>query len=86
MTAAAKDTSALKSLSGDLQVPTHSEVVGKADVAEEETGARTQRTAAVQVQPSEEGLAEIMSGRSIAQQRLATTCKDSLAEAWCRRR
>ncbi len=86
MTTAAKDTSALKSLSGDSQAPTYSEVVGKAEVVGEETGTCTRRAAAAQVQSSGERLAEKMSGRAIAQQGLATTCKDPYAEAKCRRR
>ena len=49
--------------------------------AGEEPGKRTQQTAGVWARASEEGFAEITSGRSQRQQGLVATCKDSLNEA-----
>jgi len=50
--------------------------VGKAEVVREETGMSTLRSAGGWVQASEEGLAEITSGRAIFQQGLTATCED----------
>ena len=54
--------------------------------AEEEPGKRTQPTAGVWAQASEDRFAEITSGRSREQQGLVTTCKDSSNEVTHRRR
>ena len=56
--------------------PTHSGL-GKAADTEEETGESTRCTVGVGDQASGERFAEIESGRSRGQQRLAATCKDS---------
>ena len=49
---------------------------GKANVLGEATGACTLGAAGVGVQTRREGLAEITSGRTVAQQGLTATCKD----------
>ncbi len=49
---------------------------GKANVLGEATGACTLGAAGAGVQTRREGLAEITSGRTIAQQGLTATCKD----------
>jgi hypothetical protein len=51
---------------------------GKAEVLWEETGECTTEAAGVGVQARRERFAEITSGRSLSQQRLTATCKDSL--------
>jgi hypothetical protein len=55
--------------------------VAKAVVVWEETGKCTTQAAGVEVQACRERFAEITSGRSYSQQRLAATCKDSLTKA-----
>ena len=56
-------------------------LLGKADVAGEVTGAGNLQTVVVGAQASQEGLAEITSGRARRQQWLVAICKDSLNEA-----
>ena len=51
-------------------------LTGKANVLGEATGACTLGAAGVGVQTRREGLAEITSGRTVAQQGLTATCKD----------
>lgn len=51
---------------------------GKAEVLWEETGKCTTEAAGVGVQGRRKRFAEITSGRSLSQQRLTATCKDSL--------
>src|SRR5882672_10334224 len=60
--------------------PTHREGLGKADDVGEETGRCTRRPAGIMAQASWERLAEITSGKAIAQQGLAATCKDHRVE------
>jgi hypothetical protein len=56
-------------------------LLGKADVAAEVTGAGKLQTIVVGAQASQEGLAEITSGRARRQRWLVAICKDSLNEA-----
>ena len=55
--------------------------LGKADVAGEVTGTSNLQTVVVGAQASQEGLAEITSGRARWQQGLVVTCEDSSHEA-----
>ena len=67
----------LCSLSADrCGKPTYRRDLGKADDVGEETGKSTQRPAGIMAQASWDRLAEITSGKAIAQQGLAATCKD----------
>ena len=52
--------------------------MGKADDVGEVTGIGTRRPTGIMAQASWDRLAEITSGRTIAQQRLAATCTDHL--------
>jgi len=60
--------------------------LGKADAPREETSTSTVGTAGVGVQASEEGFAEITSGRCRSQQGLTATCKDLPLKAYKPRR
>ena len=70
----------MKSLERDLTVRRPILALGKADVAGEGTGTRTLQTVVVGAQASQEGLAEITSGRTRWQQGLGVTCEDSSNE------
>jgi hypothetical protein len=54
--------------------------LGKANVLREETGVSTLGEAGVWVQTRRERMTEIATGRAIAQQGLAATCKDLESE------
>ena len=56
-------------------------LLGKADVAGEVTGTCNLQTVVAGAQASQEGLAEITSGRARWQQGLVATCQDSSNEA-----
>ena len=86
MTAAPKSAAVRKSLYGVFVECRPAFNSGKADASREETSTCTVGTAGVGVQASEEGFAEITSGRSRSQQGLTATCKDLPHKAYQPRR